>query len=610
MTGTGHHRPRNVGWARAAALLYGDWGTSKAYVIGAAFLASQYASLPIILAVCILTGLVAYNYVIVCRHFPDGGGVYSSARLQSRVLAVLGSLLLVADLTVTAALSGWSAMAYFHAPKDHIAIATMILILVVGAINFFGPKHSGSMAVTLAVPMVVVVLMIVGLSVPHLTLVHLEPSHQNFQRNWTEFVGVILALSGVEAIANLTGVMKLDPGASAELPRVRKTASRAILLVAVEVVLGTALLGWAMLSLSPALKNDLLLRWDDMLTVLAEQYGAMIFGPMVGRAFGILTAVIVGLLLLSAVNTAIVALIGLLYLLARDGEMPKAFGRLNPYGVPWIPVIIATAIPLVVVAVAAKSQGQSQGQIHLMELYAIGVVGAITVNLGSCVFNTHLGLVWKERVVMALTGIILLAVELTLAKTKPNALFFIICILLIGFALRAISQKRKMPGEEAVALAATETAEVKARATFAAPTSVNAIMVAARGWTPVLQFAVDEARLRGAILYVLYVRVIAVAMPSPAAKPEPARWQNDRPAAELMNGVLDLGQKTAVKVMPVYAVSDDVAASILDLSATLGIDMLVVGAPQRSSLAALLRGDVVTEVARHLPETIQLVIHG
>ena len=40
--------------------------------------------------------------------------------------AVLGSLLLVADLTVTAALSGWSAMAYFHAPKEHIAIATML----------------------------------------------------------------------------------------------------------------------------------------------------------------------------------------------------------------------------------------------------------------------------------------------------------------------------------------------------------------------------------------------------------------------------------------------------------------------------------------------------
>src|SRR5437899_10740813 len=161
MMDIGTHRPRNVGWARAAALLYGDWGTSKAYVIGAAFLATGFASLPIILAVCALTGLVGYNYAIICRHFPDGGGVYSSARLQSRVLAVLGSLLLVADLTVTASLSGWSAMAYFHAPKDHIALATIGLILLVGAINFFGPKHSGSMAVTLAIPTVFVVLVLV-----------------------------------------------------------------------------------------------------------------------------------------------------------------------------------------------------------------------------------------------------------------------------------------------------------------------------------------------------------------------------------------------------------------------------------------------------------------
>src|SRR6266853_6577342 len=113
----GTHRPRNVGWARAAALLYGDWGTSKAYVIGFAFLTTQYAALPIIVAVSLLTGLVGYNYIIVCKHFPDGGGVYSSARLQSRFLAVLGSLLLVANFTVTASLSGWAALVYFHVSK-------------------------------------------------------------------------------------------------------------------------------------------------------------------------------------------------------------------------------------------------------------------------------------------------------------------------------------------------------------------------------------------------------------------------------------------------------------------------------------------------------------
>ena len=81
----GVHRPRNLDWKRAAALLYGDWGTSKAYVIGLAFVAAGFSSLPIILAVCALTGLVGINYMVICRHFPDGGGVYSAAREQEPI---------------------------------------------------------------------------------------------------------------------------------------------------------------------------------------------------------------------------------------------------------------------------------------------------------------------------------------------------------------------------------------------------------------------------------------------------------------------------------------------------------------------------------------------
>src|SRR5256714_10959233 len=99
----GSHRPRNVGWARAAAFLYGDWGTSKAYVIGLAFVAAGFSSLPIILALCALTGLVGINYIVICRHFPDSGGDYSPARSQMRLLAVGGALLAVPNLTVTAA---------------------------------------------------------------------------------------------------------------------------------------------------------------------------------------------------------------------------------------------------------------------------------------------------------------------------------------------------------------------------------------------------------------------------------------------------------------------------------------------------------------------------
>jgi len=600
----GTYRPRNVGWARAAALLYGDWGTSKAYVIGAAFLASQYASLPIIIAVSLLTGLVGYNYVVVCKHFPDGGGVYSSARLQSRLLAVIGSLLLVANFTVTAALSGWAAMVYFKVPKEYLVVATMGMILLIGIINYFGPKHSGSMAIVLAVPMFVIVILIAGMSLPHLTLDYLQPSHQTLTKNWTEFVGVILALSGVEAIANLTGVMKLDRGATMEEPKVTATARKAIFVVALEVVVGTALLGWAILSLSPGAKTMLLNRWDDMITVLAEQYGRMAFGPVFSKSFGLLVGVVVGLLLLSAVNTAISALIGLLYLLARDGEMPKPFLRLNIHGVPWLPMVIAAGLPLLVVIF-------SPDQLSLMELYAIGVVGAIAVNLGSCAFNRHLKLLWHERWAMIVTFLVLFAVEMTLAKTKPNALYFVVCVLIVGLGVRGIAQKRA--GLETITISRELAAAVKPAsvANFRPNLSPGqSVLVAARGFTPVLRYALEEARFREGNLYVLYVKQLIVSLPGVPAKAERPRWQDDRQAAEIMYGMLEQGRLAGVTVIPVYVVSDDTASTIVDLAATFGTDVLMLGSPRRSSLLALLHGNIVTKVAQNLPDNIQLVIHS
>ena len=55
----------------------------------------------------------------------------------------------------------------------------------------------------------------------------------------------------------MTGVMKLDPTSTAEKPRVERTASMALFVVAVEVVLGTVLLAWATLSISPDFAPDL-----------------------------------------------------------------------------------------------------------------------------------------------------------------------------------------------------------------------------------------------------------------------------------------------------------------------------------------------------------------
>ena len=622
----GVHRPRNVDWKRAAALLYGDWGTSKAYVIGLAFVAAGFASLPIILAVCVLTGLVGINYAVICAHFPDGGGVYSAARSQGRLLAVVGALLLVADLTVTAALSGWSGLTYVISGaedilwlkflKDNIAFTTIGVLLFLGFINWFGPKHSGSLAVALAVPTVIVVVALIAISAPHLTTHFLGPRHESLSTLWVQFVGVILALSGVEAIANLTGVIKLDPGSTHDRPTVARESAKAIAPVAIEVVLGTALLGWAMLSLPSVMGKTLGLttrsdiaaaltkRHEDMLRFIGEQFGTASLGPWFGQAFGWIVGIVFLLLLLSAANTAIVAMIGLLYMVARDGEMPQQFKRLNRHGVPLYPLLIAIGLPTVVLLTATNFEG-------LAGLYAIGVVGAITVNLGSCASNRAIGFTWYDRVLFGVTFCILFFVELTLARTKPDALFFVVCVLGVGLGLRAYTQKRQ---------GLTTLTVTRRVAEMVSPDTIAAlqprlqegqkIMVAARGLTPVLSFALDEAQLRKATLCVLYVKEIAVYYTGGPATLGRARWQDDPEAHAIMSLMLKLGAERDICVIPVYAVSEDAASTIIDLSATLGVDFLMIGATQRHALANLLRGGVATSVAQQLPDSIQLVIFG
>jgi len=212
---------------------------------------------------------------------------------------------------------------------------------------------------------------------------------------------------------------------------------------------------------------------------------------------------------------------------------------------------------------------------------------------------------------MVVVFLVLLAVEMTLGKTKPNALYFIVCILLLGFGLRGIAQKRA--GLETITVsrevAAAVTPELMAdfHPNFSPGQS---IMVAARGVTPALAFALEEAQLRKATLCVLYVKEISVYFTGGPTTVGRARWQDDPAANAIMSLTMKLGAERDIPVQPVYAVSEDAASTILDLSATLGVDYLIIGASQRTAMAKLLGGSVVTSVAQQLPDSIRLVIFG
>jgi nucleotide-binding universal stress UspA family protein len=401
-----------------------------------------------------------------------------------------------------------------------------------------------------------------------------------------------------------------------EHPSVARESLKAIRPVAIEVVFGTALLGWAMLSLPSVLGKTLHLtdrgeiaavlgqRSEDMLRFIGEQFATATFSPAVGQIFGWIVGIVFCLLLLSAANTAIVAMIGLLYMMSRDGEMPRQFKRLNRHGVPKWPLFIAISMPVVVLLFAANFTA-------LAGLYAIGVVGAITVNVGSCAFNRTKGFTWYDHVLFGITFVILAFVELTLAHTKLDALQFVLAVLIGGLALRAYTQK--LQGLTTL----TVTREVAKMVTPDLVTSMRPrleegqkIMVAARGITPVLSFAIDEAQLRKATLFVLYVKEVAVYYTAAGISLGRAKWQDDPEANAIMCSMLKLGHERGINVVPLYAVSQDAAATIVDLAATMGIDFLVIGASQRPAMAKLLRGSVATNVAQHLPESIHLLIFG
>ena len=124
------------------------------------------ASFWLIAAMCLLTGLVGLNYVVICKHYPDGGGVYASVRHRSEVVSIVGAFLLIADYIVTAAISALSAFQYLGTPHPEIFAAAAIA--AIGALNLLGPKHTGALAVVISVLTAAVVLILGAFTLPHL----------------------------------------------------------------------------------------------------------------------------------------------------------------------------------------------------------------------------------------------------------------------------------------------------------------------------------------------------------------------------------------------------------------------------------------------------------
>ena len=405
-------------------------------------------------------------------------------------------------------------------------------------------------------------------------------------QSWQLFAGMVLALSGVEAVANTTGVMKLDPDATPEKPSVHRNARRAIWLVMAEVCLLTAALG----ILAAGMPEESFSQPESFLRKMAEYY--------VHPNYGLAVGVVVGLLLLSAVNTAIVATVAILYSMAQDGELPPVFRMLNRQGVPWVPLIVAVGLPILILDLAPGFEA-------LASLYAIGVVGAITLNLASTSTDKPLPMAPWQRVVMMGTAVLMGGIWITIAVTKVHALLFALAVCGVGLFVRE-TYRAKLKEETAKGFVPASIAPTPVVPVFGEEEEEEGgrILVAARGLTPSAKFALEEAKLRSSRLYFLYIREVQV------ATEVSGRLRDDPVAEKVLNEAARLAQEAKVALTPVYCTANKASDMIVELAATLGADVVVLGGTRRGLLVNLLRGDTVREVSAHLPEEIKLVVVG
>ncbi len=653
-------RPRSLKWIHAGPLLYGDWGTSRLYVLGLAFLYTAHASILYLAAIGLLMLAVSWAYTHICRCFPDGGGVYTAARQLNPTLSVVGSTLLLSGYIMTAAISVVEAFHYFGVPSSWTLPLSVITLAGIGMVNWLGAQSAGRFAMIIALVALGVSGIMAVLSLPFLWRGIETISFEYFTTTpagdaWVNFTKICLALAGVEAVANMTGLMKHP---------IEREVKRTIWPVAIEVVALNLVFGLVLAGLSytsagtplseihapdeirlyesraalietlppeisaqynasqsitidaatvetlPATaahayeayrhhEEEVETYTNASMRVIASESGTHLFGARFGSIFGQIAGITFGLLLLSATNTAVMAMVSVLFSMAQDSELPKPLTKLNYSGVPWVGLIVSVAVPLAVIFV-------ERDVTVLAKLYVLGVCGAITVSVLSCAYNGKLDIGPKSRLGMWALGLFLLSITITIGVTQPISTIFSGALVAIVLSSRQVAKVAKSGSPEPIPEPITGwLAEVRAQeGQVQIDPSKPKIMLAARGRNQA-EFAVDLARRRNATLFVMFVRTIRVLDLRTNALPT---IDQDTDAQEALGSVGLLAQTNGVPYVPIYVVAPgDIGEEIVDHTVTYGCETLIMGKSGRSLFSRKVQGDVIARVVDLLPDEVALI---
>ena len=384
-------------------MVFADIGTSVYYVPGILYgQVSLAAGLFVMMTLAVFL-LLTLKYAEVSVRFPQGGGVVTvAARGLHPWAGAVGGMFILVDYFLTSAISSDSGLVYlsaiFHAIAPLILPLTLLVVALLGVLNWWGIKESATVSAAFAVAAFTVDVIILGAILIH---VPFQAIGQAFGEMFsgsltpvtvlTGFSGSFLAFSGLESISQLSPVMRA--------PRY-KTVSIALALVIVTVGVTSPLLTIFSTTLLTTCTPHFTVCSPHVLQAslaahhaqpdpnqFISELAALAGGTTFGRLLEVLTAITASTLLIFASNTAIIGAYHVFLALSRMRFLPEIVERRNKWrGTPHISILLATGIPMLVLLAVA-------GNINILgDMYAFGLLGAFSL---TCVALDAIR--WRER---------------------------------------------------------------------------------------------------------------------------------------------------------------------------------------------------------------------
>jgi APA family basic amino acid/polyamine antiporter len=343
--------PRTLGTGALFAACYGNVGSSIYYALGVtAAIALGLTPLAFLLAGCIFV-TTALNYAEGTAAVPQAGGSSSFARRAfNEPTGFLVGWIQLLNYTATVAISAYTGIAYltvfpvFHFLREGSThgIATVILILLLMALNVVGIQESSVLNLSLAVLDLAtqVILVILGIFLLLNIQVVISNIHWGIAPTWGNFLASVsiamVSYTGIETISNMSEEAK-NPG---------RTVPRATFYVIGAVLFVSAFLPTIGMSVFPVHYDAVHgLYFTELGTKWAQDPVAGIvtaFRPE-WLAFwaGVWVAILAFTILVIATNAGLIGISRLSYSLGTNKLIPKQFASLHPrFKTPYISIVV------------------------------------------------------------------------------------------------------------------------------------------------------------------------------------------------------------------------------------------------------------------------------